>query len=416
MSPLRVLYSFPHTLGSPGIGTAALNQVLGLTDRGLDVTVCCANVAGSAGALAKTMDARAPAADNRSSSASPSDPPASTRLIETLAIAGRRVPHRVLGIDRSVRFHDRRVASFLLRDPHRYDIVHGWPLGSVSTFEAARSVGIASVRESPNCYTAVAYERVADEARLLGLEVPAGASHHFDAGRLAREEAEYDLATAVLAPSDAVTNSFACRPGRSLEIVRHRYGFDPGRFPAPARQRREDSPFTLVFVGSCEPRKGLHYALRAWHTLDLAAGGSRFVIVGRWENDYRRLLDDDLGGAAIEVRDTSSDVGAIMRDADALVLPSVEEGSALVTYEAQASGCALLVSDASGALMTDGLHGFVHPARDVAVLTDQMDQLAHDSAQLARMRSAVIRHRDDLTWEAAAVRLAECYELVSARS
>ncbi len=416
MSPPRVLYSFPHTLGAPGIGTTALNQVLGLLELGVDVTVCCASLGGQASSLAGAPNARK-RASNRSGTgtAKAAGPPMSARVIETLAVAGRRIPHRALGIDRALRFHDRRVASLLRRQPRRYDIVHGWPLGSLSTFEVARSAGIAAVRESPNCYTAVAYERVAQEALLLGLEVPAGASHHYDAARLGREENEYDLATAILAPSDAVAESYACRPGRPLEVVRHRYGFDPDIFPAPARTHREDSPFTLLFVGSCEPRKGLHYALQAWRSLDLGTKGSRFVIVGRWEDDYRRLLAEELVGRGVEVREPSSDVGAIMREADALVLPSIEEGSALVTYEAQASGCALLVSNESGALMTNGVHGFGHTARDAAALTDQMELLARDSGLLARMRSAVIEHRDELTWGTAAIRLAECYDSVSAR-
>ena len=34
-----------------------------------------------------------------------------------------------------------------------------------------------------------------------------------------------------------------------------------------------------------------------------------------------------------------------------LVLPSIEEDSALVTYVARASGCVLLVSDAAGAML-----------------------------------------------------------------
>ena len=50
-----------------------------------------------------------------------------------------------------------------------------------------------------------------------------------------------------------------------------------------------------------------------------------------------------------------ADPGALMRGFDVLVLPSLEEGSALVTYEARACGCVLAVSDRSGAACTDGV-------------------------------------------------------------
>lgn len=382
--PIRVLYSFPHQLGAPGIGTTALNQVRGLVGRGLDVTVCCTSVATSRLEL-------------------PED------TIETLVVAGRRVPHRMVGIDRALRYHDRRVARILRHRRGSYDIVHGWPLGSTSTFATARTLGVVSLRESPNSYTAVAYERVAREAESLGVTVPPGASHHFDAARLAREEEEYDLATAILAPSDAVEDSYRLRAGRPLRILRHRYGFDPSRFPRPAARRDEGSPFVLAFVGSCEPRKGLHHALRAWRLQGLAGIGARFVIVGRWDEAYRRSLSQELEMPGIELRDVSDDPGAIMRGADALALPSIEEGSALVTYEAQASGCALLVSDAAGALMTDGVHGFVHRAGDAEALAGHLGRLARDSALLAGMRAAVIDHRAELTWDTAAARLEDAY-------
>ena len=46
-----------------------------------------------------------------------------------------------------------------------------------------------------------------------------------------------------------------------------------------------------------------------------------------------------------------ADVSGEMRNTDVLVLPSIEEDSALVTYVARASGCVLLVSDAAGAML-----------------------------------------------------------------
>lgn len=384
-SAIRVLYSFPHPIGGPGIGTTALNQVKGLVKRGLDVTLCCTSVA------------------------LPTEPGLPEDILETLVVAGRRVPHRAVGFDRALRYHDRRTARLIADRSGVYDIVHAWPLASAATFAAANDQEMVSLRESPNCYTAVAYERVASETARLGLRVPRSASHRFNVARLQLEEEEYDRATAVLAPSDAVEDSFDTRTGGPPDILRHRYGFDPVRFPRPADPRSVGSPFVLSFVGSCEPRKGVHYALEAWKRSGIAASGGRFVIVGQWERAYRKLLSDELTYPGIELREFSDAVGEVFRSADCLVLPSIEEGSALITYEAQASGCALAVSDAAGALMTDGIHGFVHPVGDVSTLTDQLIRLAGDRQLLAGMRAAVIEHREELSWDTAAVRLETVY-------
>jgi glycosyltransferase involved in cell wall biosynthesis len=98
-----------------------------------------------------------------------------------------------------------------------------------------------------------------------------------------------------------------------------------------------------------------------------------------------------------------------MADADALVLSSVEEGSAMVTYEARGAGCVLLVSDCSGAICTHGVDALIHQAGDVAALTAHIALLDGDRALLARLREASLAGRDGLSWDAAGRRLLEVY-------
>ena len=65
-----------------------------------------------------------------------------------------------------------------------------------------------SVREAPNTHTAYAYEAVAKENELLGLALPAGHSHSFDAARLRHEEAEYDAVDVILCQSEFTRGTF----------------------------------------------------------------------------------------------------------------------------------------------------------------------------------------------------------------
>ena len=98
------------------------------------------------------------------------------------------------------------------------------------------------------------------------------------------------------------------------------------------------------------------------------------------------------------------DLSQLMRDSDVFVLPSVEEGSALVTYEAQACGCVLAVSDATGARCEHRRTGLVHPARDVDALAAHLRELDRDPALLQRLRAATIDRLHDLTWDRSAAR------------
>jgi glycosyltransferase involved in cell wall biosynthesis len=104
-----------------------------------------------------------------------------------------------------------------------------------------------------------------------------------------------------------------------------------------------------------------------------------------------------------------ADPAGLMRDCDVLVLPSVEEGSALVTYEGRACGCVLAVSDRTGAPAEHGIDALVHPAGDVGALTGHLRDLTSDGGLLARLRSASLERARDLTWADAGRALTAAY-------
>jgi glycosyltransferase involved in cell wall biosynthesis len=387
---MRVLYSFPDEIGRTGIGTTAFNQVREVATQGVDVILYCTSRRG--------------------------DLPDNVRVVQTLSVAGRRIPHRALGINQSYAYHDRRVASALRRLRSTIDAVHCWPRATVHTARTARRLGVPCFREVPNTHTGHAYDVVSREVAALGLTAPRGHSHTFDPKILALEELEYDLAHILLVPSEYARATFVERgvPERKLRL--HRYGCDLRRFFAhPSNACGEPKrPFTAIFVGRCEPRKGLHHALRAWHDSGAARAGGRFLICGSFEARYREALAPLLAHPSIVVEGFVSDPAALMRESDVFVLPSVEEGSALVTYEAKASGCVLLVSQAAGARCTDGVDALVHVPGDVVTLTAHLTRVREDRRFLRRLRSAALARTADLSWAAAGAELATIYHEGSA--
>jgi glycosyltransferase involved in cell wall biosynthesis len=383
-SPVRVLYSFPDELGRPGIGTTAFNQVREVARRGVDLLVYCTSLKG--------------------------DLPGNVRVVQTLSVAGVRIPHRILGIDRSYRYHDLRVAAALRRLGNAVDVVHCWPRATVHTCRAARAHAIPCLREVPNTHTAHAFEVVAREVERLGMPPIHGHSHTFSEKTLALEEQEYKLATALLVPSEYSLRTFSEQGVPAEKLVLHRYGYDRARFHASPNGagRSTERPFTAIFVGRCEPRKGLHYALQAWLDSGAAETG-RFVICGSFEPGYREVLEPMLAHPSVELRGFVSDPSTLMRESDVFIFPSIEEGSALVTYEARACGCVLLVSDAAGAVCQDGVDGLAHRPGDLPTLTRQLRELQRDPTLLARLRAKSLEGVDDLSWAAAAEQLVEIY-------
>ncbi len=376
----RVLYSFPARLGRTGIGMTAWHQVTGLIAAGVEVHVFCG-----------TCEREIPGVKH---------------LHETMRPAGIRLPYGVLGIRRAYRWHDAAVAR-AVRGGIDVDLVHCWPMGAAKTFRAARARGLVSFMERPNTHTRFAFEVVAEELKRLRLTLPADHSHRFDGDRLAYEEHEYELSDYLLCPAAFVAKTFTERGFPESKIAMTQYGYDPAQFsPGPARPA--GGRLVAGFVGSCEPRKGLHFALEAWCRSTASANGI-FRIYGSFVPGYAEMLKPLLSHPSIECVGYTRDVPGAMRQCDVLVLPSIEEGSALVTYEARASACVLMVSDAAGARCEHMVDGLVHKARDVNELTKQFDLLGADPGLLARLRANSLAGVPSLTWGAAAEQLALTY-------
>jgi glycosyltransferase involved in cell wall biosynthesis len=94
---------------------------------------------------------------------------------------------------------------------------------------------------------------------------------------------------------------------------------------------------------------------------------------------------------------------------DVLVLPSLAEGFGVVTLEARACGCVLLVSDAAAGACDHMKNGLVHKAGDVDSLRQHIDLLASNKGLLHSLQTNSLATISDLTWEKATERLVTAY-------
>ncbi|WP_113717147.1 glycosyltransferase family 4 protein [Arthrobacter dokdonensis] len=381
--PPRLLYSFPHVLDRPGIANTALNQVTSLARLGVPITLFCASVGNA------TL-------------------PSTVTVHETLSLKGNRIPHRAIGVQRAYSYHDWVVSKWLAKNATSIDLVHAWPRGCLRTLMTARTFGIPGLREAPNPHTASAFRENAAAAADAGTIVSKQDSHAALRGVLRRETAEFDAAKYILVPSDYCRNEFIGEGIAREKLLQHRYGCDIAIFDNPRPDSKEDKTFRAVFVGSGGPRKGLHVALAAWKQASLQ--DASLVVAGTLDSEYARSLHDYLQMDTVEHIGFVADVAGLMAQSDVLMLPSWTEGSALVTFEAQASGCVPLVSVASGALGLPGRDYLSHSVGDSDSLAQQLAELATNRGRLAELSQHCISQRDNLTWDQAAARLLDCYE------
>jgi glycosyltransferase involved in cell wall biosynthesis len=387
VSPLRVLYSFPHRIGTGRICYTAWEQVRGLDAAGASIHVMPASVA--------------------------RELPSAVEVSPTLARGGLRIPYRLLGQLRALVLHDRLVARRLPKLAGEIDIVHTWPLGALETLNVARRLGIPTVLERPNAHTRFAYEVVAEECARLGVELPPDHEHAFNEVILAREEAEYELADGLLCPSEFVVQTFLDQGVGRERLVRHIYGYDETTFRPPASRSEDGGGLTMLYVGVAAVRKGLHYALDAWLRSPASERGS-FLVAGDVLPAYGERLREQLAHSSVQVLGHRDDVAGLMRRSDVLILPSIEEGFGLVCTEALGAGCVPLVSDACTDECRHLENALVHEVGDVAAIERHITTLDQDRALLAALREGCRRSAPTVTWTAAGVRLLDAYRGVLA--
>jgi glycosyltransferase involved in cell wall biosynthesis len=386
--PIRVLYSFPHKLGAGRICYTAWQQVTGLAAAGVEVLTC-------PGAVSKSVYAE------------------NVRMRPTLARGRLRLPYRVLGTMRACALHDWIVARRLQKLAASIDIVHTWPLGALETLKTAARLGIPSVLERPNAHTRFAYEVVQKECDRLGVHLPPDHEHAFNLEVLAREEAEYSLATRLLCPSDFTARTFVEQGYSPRQLARHQYGYDPEVYFADAKKIDRQRSFTMLFVGVCAVRKGLHFALDAWLKSPAHRDGT-FLIAGEFLPAYAKKLSGMLEHPSVHVLGHRTDIPQLMRRSDVLVLPSIEEGYGLVCADALGSGCVPLVSNACTESCRHMENALVHDIGDVDTLRQHITMLYTDRALLNRLRQGALESAPAATWTAAGVKLRDVYRDVIA--
>ena len=207
---------------------------------------------------------------------------------------------------------------------------------------------------------------------------------------IAREEAEYAQADAVTVPSRFAMRSFVESGVNPAKLHVVPYGVDLRHFERVAPR---DPEFRVLFVGQLGVRKGIGYLLNAFRRAALPA--SRLVLVGNIGAETKNLLaGHNLADVEFTGGLSRDEVAIQMSRASVLVLPSIEEGLAMVQAQALACGCPVIATVNSGAqdLFEHGREGFIVPIRapdaiaEALTLLYQDRDLLHAMSQAARQR------------------------------
>ena len=202
-----------------------------------------------------------------------------------------------------------------------------------------------------------------------------------------REEACYAAADRITVPSSVARRSFLEMGVAPEKVAMIPYGVRLDHFRKLAEPARDT--FEVLFAGQVSLRKGVPYLLKAFARVSHPR--KHLTVAGAMQAHMKELLPRlPTGQVTFAGAISQAKLVERMSRSHCLVLPSVEEGLALVQAQAMACECPVIATVATGAedLFTDGVEGFIVGDRDVEALAQRMQQLAEDGELRARMAAA----------------------------
>lgn len=268
------------------------------------------------------------------------------------------------------------------------DTVWGFNTASLELFEYAKRRGLRCIMEQTIMPRRVERELLAEEVRRWPGWEPGLLPVTSHDALAAREEAEHALADRIVAGSPAVISALADMGCAQEKCDLVPYGVDLRVADQILLCERRPGPLRLLFAGEVGLRKGVPYLIQALSSLRTKEVELR--LAGRIVLAPERVAELSSRVQFLGVVPRSH-MGELFRWADLLVLPSVCEGSATVTYEALAAGLPVVCTPNAGSLVRDGVDGRILPPRDAECLAAIIDFYSCHLEELEALRSAALK-------------------------
>jgi glycosyltransferase involved in cell wall biosynthesis len=259
-------------------------------------------------------------------------------------------------------------------------------------FAEGKRRGLITVSE---IYVPLSTERILTEERkkFPGWEfnVPdyAAVCRGFDAEHLLSIDADFAICPSEWVRDDLVQN-FGLSGERAAVVP---YGVNPQLFSVhnePVRGR-------ILFAGTADLRKGIHYFAMAAEKLVMRGVRCEFLVAGNVERSVAN--QEQCRHLKFLGRVPRVKIRGEFAVADVLVLPSLAEGSAETTYEALACGVPVVTTLEAGSVVRDGIDGRIVPSRDPEALANAIAEIVEDRQKRERMSRAARDRAHDYTWE-----------------
>jgi glycosyltransferase involved in cell wall biosynthesis len=287
-----------------------------------------------------------------------------------------------------------------LKHIEKCDILHAWN-HPIKCIEKAKKSGAIIVKEGASSHPLTQYKILKSEfSKYKIIYEPSKKA-------LDRNLKEIKLADYIFVPSDFVYKSYIENKVPKEKLIKIPFGADLKKF-TPNKEKSDDK-FRAVFVGQIQLRKGVQYLLKAWHKLNIE--NSELILRGRIHPDAKKIVDYYRNKINI-VTPGHGDPRKDYANSDIFVFPSLEEGSALVSYEAMASGLPVIVTFNTGSIARDKKDGFIIPIRDSDALAKKIKYFYDNPAEVKRMGKNARKQAEKYSWQNYGENIVKAYKRI----
>ena len=296
--------------------------------------------------------------------------------------------------DHSYQVLDKKVSNKLANLTSQ--VLHSYEDGCSLSFAQAKQLGMQCSYELPIAYWATARRLLAEEAERYPAWEPTLESTREPEDKLFRKEEELRLADRITCPSQFVLDSIPLEIRQKTPCQISPFG-SPLSEPVDFECSPKNNILRLLFVGSMSQRKGLADLFEAMKLLH--GEPVRLSILGQPSmpiDFYQKQFPD----FKFYPPCTNSKVKKIMSEHDALVLPSIVEGRALVQQEALSCGLPIIVTPNTGGedLVEEGETGYLVPIRSPKKIAEAINSMMANRKNMDDIQQLCQKKATQYTW------------------
>lgn len=218
------------------------------------------------------------------------------------------------------------------------DLIHGWAGYSYPAIKWSKKNNVPFVLERSSAHIEYQYEILDYEHKKLGI-----INLQNDSKVKKSQLIEYQLSDIIAVPSIFVLKSFLKKGFPKKKLYLNNLGVNLKKF-VPGRKK--DNIYRVVYAGSLSARKGIFYLVKAF--LRASIPNSELLLIGNYDSNLNNFLGKSNKNIKLIGHVKQNELVNYYQNSSVFVMPSIEEGMAMVQLQALACGLPLICTTNTG--------------------------------------------------------------------